>query len=246
MRDLSRRSRLKDRLAALDAAMATRDDTRPVLFVSLDAARFVERTCPALRRGLILDREKLRVHRWSGFLPAELLLNRSFVLLPFGALASRAEQMHALFGERLFLRPDSAMKEFPGQVVAARRLGAETAALGRLHHIDRELLCVVDRAQELPLHEWRFWLADGGIVTCAPYAFGPGGVNDAVAAPPCPTVLRDAARRAALALEIWENPVVADLVVDAGGEPRLVEINGFSTSGFYPGLDAAALDGIMA
>ena len=51
----------------------------------------------------------------------------------------------------------------------------------------------------------------------------------------------DLAQRIGERLAPWETTVVADLVLDEGGVPRLVELNGFSTSGWYDGVDPAAL-----
>jgi hypothetical protein len=244
----SAREDWRARLMALDAALEA-GAGRAVIFCSLQVARFVDRRCPRLRRGLLLEPEKLRVHRWSGFLPHAMLLNRSFVLIPFGALEVRRGQLEALFGSRIFLRPDSAMKPFPGLAVDLDDLAFELSAIRQTHHVDPDCLCVVDRAQALPRHEHRFWVADGRILSHAAYAFGAGGVDPDHAAPPCPAPVMALAARAAEWLERWENPVVADLVLDGEGLPRVVEINGFSTSGFYPGIDlvsiVAALEDII-
>lgn len=236
----SAREDWRARLLSLDATLADRS-ARLVLFCSLDAARFVMRRCPWLRRGLLLDPEKLRVHRWSGHLPQEMLLNRSYILLPFGAIEARRAQIEALFGPRIFLRPDSSMKPFPGLALDLDALSFELSALRQTHRVDADELCVIDRAQSLPVHEYRFWIADGRPICSAAYAFGPGGVHPDHPAPPCPAAVTALAQEAARRLEMWENPVVADFIVDVTGRARLVEINGFSTSGFYPGIDMTAV-----
>lgn len=227
----------RSRLDSLDRHLSASRSHRPVLFVSLDVARFVARRCPALRRGLLLDPEKLQVHRWSGFLPEDRLLNRSFILLPFGTILGRKGQLKDLFGSRIFLRPNSSMKEFPGQPMDISEIEQEISALQQIFRPDPDLLCVIDRCQDLPVHEYRFWVADGKILSVAPYALGPGGVHEALAADPCPEAMITMAADLAARLEMWENPVVMDLCLDGAGIPRLVEINGFSTSGFYPGVD---------
>lgn len=231
----------RSHLEMLEDRMAASGSHRPILFVSLDAARFVRKRCPILRRGLLLDPEKLKVHRWSGYLPQELLLNRSFILLPFGSILARRAQIESLFGRRIFLRPDNSMKEFPGFCLDLEDLDREISALIQIYRPDPSLLCVIDKAHSLPIHEYRFWLADGEILSCAPYAFGPQGQHPELQAPPCPENMLRTARRLADLLEVWENPVVADLVLDKKQIPRLVEINGFSTSGFYPGLKMGEL-----
>lgn len=239
----------KRRLEDLEGQLAISSICRPVLFVSLDVARYVMRHLPHLRRGLLLDPERLKVHRWSGFLAPDLLLNRSFILLPFGSILARKAQIERLFGPRVFLRPDSAMKEFPGFSLQVSDLDREISAATQIWRPDADLLCVIDKAQVLPPHEYRFWMADGQVLSHAPYAFGPSGVHETLEPGPCPDLVIVQAQKLARDLEFWENPVVADLALDAEGVPRLVEINGFSTSGFYPGMHLtdllAGLDPIL-
>jgi len=133
------------------------------------------------------------------------------------------------------------MKEFPGLCVDLNDLEQEISALAQIFRPDPSLLCVVDKARPLPAHEYRFWLADGRILSYASYAFGPLGQHPKMPAPPCPEAMLRVAQRLAGFLEFWENPVVADLVLDEEALPKLVELNGFSTSGFYAGLNIKEL-----
>lgn len=225
-------------LRSVDRALgpaAGRSGSRIACFVSLDAARFIRRECPALARGLLLDEDKLRVQAWSGILPASMQLNRGFILLPFGQLAQRRRQLEALFGDAFFIRPDSAMKTFAGTPVSAENFEAEVNALRQIHKLHGDELVVIDRGREIGPVEWRFWLADGGIVTHAPYSFTGAVPGD------MPEGLMDLAREAAARLEGWCNPVVADFTLEIGRGPRLVELNALSTSGIYPGADTTAI-----
>ncbi len=208
-------------------------------FVSLDAARYIRRACPELERGLFLDEDRLRVQCWSGILPAEMQLNRGFILLPFGQLANRRRQLEALFGDAFFLRPDSAMKTFAGTPVSAEDFETEVNALRQIHKLHGDELVVVDRGREIGPVEWRFWLADGGVVTHAPYSF------TGAAAGEMPDGLMDLAREVAMRLEGWCNPVVADFAEETGGRPRLVELNALSTSGIYPGAEVSRLATVL-
>lgn len=226
------------RLRSIECALSPRQGepaARVACFVSLDAARYIRRDCPALARGLFLDEERLRVQCWSGILPSQMQLNRAFILLPFGQLAKRRRQLEALFGDEFFIRPDSAMKTFAGTPVSAERLEAEVNALRQIHHLHGDELVVVDRGREIGPVEWRFWLADGAVVTHAPYSFT-GSTADVM-----PEGLMNLAREAAARLEGWCNPVVADFAQEMDGPLRLVELNALSTSGIYPGADTTAI-----
>lgn len=225
-------------LRSIDRALApseSRAGGRVACFVSLDAARYIRRECPGLARGLFLDEDRLRVQCWSGILPNSMQLNRGFILLPFGQLAQRRRQLEALFGDAFFIRPDSAMKTFAGTPVSAENFEAEVSALRQIHKLHGDELVVVDRGREIGPVEWRFWLADGDIVTHAPYSF------TGTAANVMPEGLMDLAREAAARLEGWCNPVVADFAQEMGGPLRLVELNALSTSGIYPGADTTAI-----
>ena len=231
----------KGRLAALDRHVAAASPLHPqgarrfMAFVSLDVARHIRRHCQELATGLWLPEEQLRYHAIAGAVPEEVLLNRSYILLPLGALAARTGQLRSLFGDRLFIRPDSPMKPFAGTPVATADLASEISALRQIHALQDDLLVMVDRAQDIDDREFRFWLADGEIVTQASYSL--------MALPPTepPGAIHELAARVAGITCDWTGPVVADFALDSAGLPRLVEMNAVSTSGFYPGMDAAAL-----
>lgn len=232
----------RDRLRALDDAFAT---CRPAIgFVSINVADFIRMSCPALNLTLAYRPQELRHHVWSALVPLELQFNRSFVLLPFGHLAASAERLRRLYGDHLFLRPDSPRKVFAGLGCATADLAETASMLRQAHAVSDDSLVVVDRAQPVAGHEYRFWIARGAPVAHAAYIFGAQGVDPDRPAPPCPAPIHalagDLLRKAPL-LETIDDLLVADFILDAEGEPRLVEINAWSTSGFYPGVDFDAI-----
>ena len=209
---------------------------RAMVFGSIQVISQIRRSHPRLAAGAIADFPALAFHAWSGRLPAEALLNRSAMLIPFGWLASRKMMFEQVFGERIFLRPDASTKAFPGQVLSLDALDLEVSALRQIHHLFDDTLVVVDRARKIAPHEYRFWLSGGDVLTWAPYAH-----EDIGAAPHCPRVVHDFIESLAGEVALIEDPVVADVVLDEIGTPRIVELNGFSTSGFYQGFDFNAL-----
>lgn len=210
--------------------------TRVAVFGSLEVAAYVRRNCGHLATGILQDEDHLSVQTFSGLMPREWLLNRETILLPFGQAASREDQLRALFGERLFMRPASSRKDFSGTVFEISDLAQELSAQRQLHNLYGDTLVAFDRAQAIAPHEYRFWLMNGEVVTCAAYSFEAGAP-----APPCPQAVHSLASKVAEHVEVWADPVVADFVMDEGGVPRLVELNGFTSSGFYPGADFAAI-----
>lgn len=234
------------RLAELDLVAAGQGPmfpgTRPPVFIfcSLQVAGQVERCHADLARGLWLDADWMRFSSWSGGLPGDMLLNRSFILLPFGHLSQRKEQIRTMFGNRIFLRPDSGRKEFPGIVIDLDEFEREISSMRQAWHAQDDLLVVVDAAREIAPHEYRFWISEGEIITHAPYTPMPDEDGKLGPAPACPPEISDLALRVARHMSISERPIVADLVME-GKTARLVEINAMSTSGHYDGMDPVAL-----
>lgn len=249
---------LADSLATLEAETIARD-ARPVVFCSLQAARMICRRHPALARGLFLNE---RITRWSvtsAYLPAEWLLNPRGSLLPWAHLEAEAAALAARHGPALFLRPDSAMKAFTGFPVPAHRLAEEVRLHGQTDSILPEELTLVAPARRLGGTEFRFWLVDGRVSDGAPRGAAYGWVHeraDVVLDARAPDAAVALAAAVAARLEAQETLLVADIALveaddDAQGSgrqpdirlcrPALVELNGFSTSGFYPGLDVVRL-----
>lgn len=218
---------------------------RPVIvFASISVADFIRHHCPALRRGLAYRPDRLCHHVWSAMVPIGMQLNRSFVLIPFGRLADSAGRLAKLYGEKIFLRPDSARKVFPGLRCTTADLAETVRMLDQVHAVDDDCLVLVDQAQQIARHEYRVWMANGTPVSHAAYTFGVNGVDPDHPAPPCPAEILDLAGsllRRAMLIETIDDLLVADFVLDASGAARLVEFNAWSTSGFYPGADIAAI-----
>ncbi|MFG6082827.1 ATP-grasp domain-containing protein [Paracoccus litorisediminis] len=228
----------REHLARIEAHLLSAGGGHParvLCFVSLDVAKYIRHHFPLLRRGVILQEEDLAFRSFAGWLGGVRLLNESYFILPLDELKKRKEQLRRIYGQRIFLRPDSSMKQFAGQVIHLDDLEFELNSLIQVHHLTGDLLVVVDRAREIAEDEYRFWLVGGGIATMAGYN------HRQVQAKPCPEAIHQAAERYARWMEAVIEPVVADFVMGNDGEPRLVELNAVSTSGFYAGMDANAL-----
>lgn len=210
------------------------DRRRVACFVSRPVAGFIERELPCLAEGLFHDARALQFHRWSDMLPDWMRLNNSFVILPLGTLHKRIDQLRGLFGDRIFLRPDSAEGEFAGLPIALNDLDLELTALTSINRVPGELLVVVDRARDFDWHGWRFWLSGGDIVTWAPHVarYTPE---------PLPAPMDAFARELASMLNGPLSPAVADIVMDESNRPRLVDLGAVSTTAFLEGMDVGRL-----
>lgn len=200
---------------------------------SLTVARRARTLFPKISRGIWIDEAPLRVSSFTGLVPETMLLNRTGIFLPLGTVSGRTDQIRSLYGDQVFIRPDSPMKAFAGTVCRTDDLAAEVSAIRQVNALHGDVLVFVDRAREIGLTEVRFWACDGEIVTAAPYAHD--GEEPVLSGEDFGKAER-LARRVAAIMEPVVNPVVIDVVFE-DGEARLVEMNAFSTSGVYAGAD---------
>lgn len=207
-----------------------------ISFCSLDVARLIRRKYPNLSAGLLCDLEKLKWHRYTSLIEASDLLNGKAILLPFGRITDSRKNLDWLFGDRVFLRPNRADKPFPGMVISLEEVEREISGLRQVYHVDPCELVIIAPAQDIEPTEYRFWCVEGQIISAASYAFGSDHAN----LPKPPEAARMLAEKIALRLEAHENALTVDVVMTDQGA-KLVEVNGYSTSGFYPDADLPAI-----
>lgn len=225
----------------LDARAA---ESRPLVFASLGNANRILRRWPALARGVILPKAFLRHGTYSSLLPADMLLNSRGIYLPWGRIPDHSDMIEALFENGVFLRPNSPMKPFTGFSAVPGKLEHDHAVLSRSITIDADEMTFIAPAVDLADLEWRVWIVDGMVVTSSAYSWHTEDIDR-----PAPDDVIAAAARIGEHLMMREQVYTADFTVLPDLGPRLIELNALSTSGWYPGLDAAtllaALDEVM-
>jgi hypothetical protein len=190
--------------------------------------------------GAYYSSSRFRCSHYLPKLPLELIGNRECVYLPFGDFGRRHEQIYRLFGvSRLFIRPDSGGKTFTGLVMDIDKAAFEISSLRQLTSVTDETLVMIAPAAILS-SEYRFFIVDGEVVTGSRYH-----VNG------LPAVNRETDTECQKVAEaIAGLPWQLDLAYacDVGffdGEPKVVELNAFSTSGLYA-CDALKLFGAVS
>ncbi len=105
---------------------------------------------------------------WCG----KYLLNRDYVMLPFGELDRRKEFLFDSLGRdnRIFVRPDSPLKLFTGQIVSRQTFAADLEFMA-FYDVPPNSLVLVSSPSTL-LYEWRFVVADGCVVAGCQYKRG--------------------------------------------------------------------------
>ena len=222
-------------MAEIDAAEAEGSDVGPV-FVTLPVAARLRRRGGRITRGLFFPVEALPYSQYASRTPADLLLNRDFVMAPWGRLHDVMPRVSAMFGtSRLFLRPESPMKPFTGFAGELDWLLEEVHLIGKAERVDPAEITIIAPAQQLTETEYRVWIVGSEVVTSAPY-----GWTESHRGAETPQSVIEVARSMAAAMEYVEDTFVADVGV-VGGDARLVELNAVSTAGFYAGMDVERL-----
>lgn len=183
--------------------------------------------------GVIGDPDRLRVGAW---LPqvGSLALNGQIIATRVGQVSPASAPW-----DRVFARPDSAMKPFSGRVLDRAQLSPGALDLG-FYYDDPSVPVVLAEAVALE-REWRFVAVDGRLVSDSGYRAD--GVRSAVVDPPPAGAIR--AAEAALAVSP-EPTVVIDIAELSAGGFRLVEFNLFSGSDLYGCEPRAIVEAIGA
>jgi hypothetical protein len=97
------------------------------------------------------------------------LLNRDYVMLPFGELDRRKEFLFETFGRdgRIFVRPDSPLKLFTGQVASRETFAADLEYMG-FYEFPPSSIVLVSSPRTI-VAEWRFVVARGRVVAGCTY-----------------------------------------------------------------------------
>lgn len=205
------------------------------IFCSLQVGRTIRRGFPMLARGLDMPLDFLRHGHYSALLDPRSMLNAGGIYLPWARIAQHVTMLGQLFGPAVFLRPDSAGKPFTGFVASIDDLAFEVSARTQTDHVRPEEMVFLAPARRIPEHEFRVWILGGKPATSASYSW-----DSAAGQLATPEAVWDRAVEIARVLEQHCANFVADFVV-LNGAAKLVELNAISTSGWYRGMDPAAL-----
>jgi len=157
------------------------------------------------------------------------LLNQDYVMLPFGELDRLAAFLFEMFGRdgRIFVRPDSPLKLFTGQIATQETFAADLEFMG-FYDFPRSSLVVVSSPKNL-LAEWRFVVVNRRVITGSQYRVG----NTFDPRPEFDVRAFNLAQEIA-AMNYQPDPVwVIDICQDASDSFRLLEIGGFSFADLY-------------
>ena len=159
----------------------------------------------------------------------QFLLNSDYMMLPFGELSRCREFLLKTLGidGRIFVRPDSPLKLFTGQVATEGNFDADLELMEFYGFPSNEI--VVVSSPKSIIREWRFVVVEGRVITGSEYVVG----QEYSYAPATDEGAKEfATRLAQLAGE--PDPVwVIDVAQTEAGDYGLMEIGGFSFASLY-------------
>ena len=161
----------------------------------------------------------------------EHLLNDDYIMLPLGEVLRRKDEIYGMYCKDvephsvIFIRPNSGVKSFTGHALEYRHVDREIKWC--IDMSSPELIVVISSAKKIH-REWRFIAAHKEIVAGSLYKMD----NELTLSSDFPQAAFDFA---SLAVQNdWEpDPMFAIDICEVEGELFVLEMNSFSSSGFY-------------
>jgi hypothetical protein len=161
-------------------------------------------------------------------LPRSHFFNSDAIYMPFGMISERKYMLQDIFGDKIFIRPDSGFKSFTGFSVAIKDLDFELSSLKQTKNPGAHEMCLIARAK--PIHaEYRIVVCEGKIVTGSQYRWD-NKMDIRI------DVHSDAwsFAESAVAAAQWQLDTcyVVDIFLSDDG-PKIGEFNSFASAGLY-------------
>lgn len=190
-------------------------------FVSQCARHYAGRWSP----GAFSRIERLSYSAYAPYI-GDLLLNDDFILLPYGEVLRRGFES---FGDAYFLKPDAVTKAFTGFVMTRENYHTEVTTLRDKSAVDPAMICVVAKPRAIEA-EFRFVIADRKVVTGSQYRWDDRQDVRLDVLPVCEELAWEVARRQWQPDRCYTCDVA---LIEDRTRARVVELNTFSSSGFY-------------
>lgn len=159
----------------------------------------------------------------------KFLFNDDYIMLPYGELIRQKDflftALEPYLGNTLFVRPSSPKKIFTGQTISRARYDEDVKRLG-FYDVQPEDLVIVSSAKSIDT-EWRMIIIDGSVVAGSQYK----EMTMTQIREDAPIEVWDYAQKVADEYRL-DDAYVIDVGLGAKGL-RLIEVNSFSSSGWY-------------
>lgn len=160
---------------------------------------------------------------------ADDLLNQWYYLLPYAEFVRR----ELADFEHVFVKPESGLKEFTGQVIKGEYFHEDISKLAPYGPIDPHALCVIAPAKEI-MAEFRYIICEGKVVTGSEYRWGNKLDVRIDTHPLCDALAQKVAEAEWQADSVYVCDVaLLEEAASAYQYAKVIELNAFSSSGLY-------------
>lgn len=190
-----------------------------------DAKRLVVGHYPS-EPWLYFNHKDYQVSSWLSHLHDFPTLNDDTIFLPYALITeSRLKSL----GDKYFIRPNSGNKIFTGFSFTTLEEMKYNLDYFKLSPED---MCAISSHKSIKAQEYRFWICEREIIGMSPYSWNKEPMANWVIPSPVIDMAHKLTQHSYQPAECY----VADFCIETSGV-KLVEINAFSTSGFYEGLE---------
>lgn len=177
----------------------------------------------------------LNWNQYASVIPANLLLNPQALILPYNHIVNNKKHIQDIYGDNLFIKPNSPWKPFTGFITHISQLEYELNSYKSCENVRGSELAIITNTKQFDAIEYRCWCIDGKFVTSAPYSW-----FEMENIPDTPKEVISLATNVLEYIEEYYMDHVIDIAMTNDG-PKVIELNGVSTSGWYQGMDAEKL-----
>jgi hypothetical protein len=205
------------------------NDDCVIIHGSIGFLQRAKKQTPWIPGGLWFAPDLFKCSTYYGYY-GKYLLNQKYAFYPYGELLRLKDSIFETYGEdgKLFVRPDSGMKDFTGCVIDKNDIEGKITRMSYGEWLAPSMMVLVAKPQKI-ISEERFYLCKNEVITGSRYMLN-GEHDEAVGY--SGNALRLAEE---ISKEKWSpaHIFVADIGTTDSGECRLLEINSFNSSSMY-------------
>lgn len=160
-------------------------------------------------------------------LSQEFILNNDYIMMSWGEFVRRKDFLVKLYGEKLFVRPNSGFKTFSGFAFDTNEWDYEINTRQALTSVMHDTLVLISSCKEI-YSEYRFVIADRKIVTGSQYHQNGKLYESEIVDDDCKNFVLKVAENN------WQLDTcyTCDVGLTSNG-PKLIELNSFGCAGLY-------------
>lgn len=112
--------------------------------------------------------ENVNTRNYMSHIDKDLFFNHDAIYLPFGQITSSKDLLRILFGEKIFIRPDSGYKSFTGFSTTLEELDFEIDSRRQTNAVFPEEFCLIAKHKPI-LGEYRLVICEKQVITGSQY-----------------------------------------------------------------------------